>query len=105
MGEAVMLALVERGIGRQDAHELVRRASMTAYEKDMPLQQVLDGNHLVRSRFDDTAWDRLFDPRTYLGRAGEVVDLVTAAAEEALRSPPVFADQVWPPRPKAAEAP
>ena len=32
MGEAVMIELAKRGVGRQEAHELVRAAAMKAHE-------------------------------------------------------------------------
>ncbi len=41
MSEAVMIALTKKGLSRQEAHEIVRRLSMIAYEKGKHLKNVL----------------------------------------------------------------
>src|SRR5574344_2152178 len=41
MAEPVMMKLTEKGMGRQDAHEVLRKASMAAVDKDRQLRDVL----------------------------------------------------------------
>ena len=41
MGEAVMIELAKRGVGRQEAHELVRTAAMRAHDTGQHFKQVL----------------------------------------------------------------
>jgi adenylosuccinate lyase len=48
MAEPVMMKLTEKGIGRQDAHEIVREASMAAIERGVNLIVTLMEKEAVR---------------------------------------------------------
>ena len=50
MAEAVMIALAGKGMGRQDAHRVVRDASLAAREKGLHLRDVLLKQSAVKSR-------------------------------------------------------
>ena len=70
MAEAVMLRLVEKGIGRQEAHELVRRASMTGKGFEESLLAEPD----IARRMSPDEVRAATDPANYTGMSGATVD-------------------------------
>lgn len=74
MAEAVMIHLTDKGISRQDAHELIREASMEARAEDRPLKEVLMENEKIMDLTTEEELDAVFDPEGYTGRAEEIVD-------------------------------
>ncbi len=76
MAESVMMALVERGLGRQDAHELIRAASMRSAQKGGgSLAGALMAEAEVARRLTREELDRALDPRAYTGSAERIVEL------------------------------
>src|SRR3989442_1010864 len=47
MAESVMIALAGKGMGRQEAHRLVREAAVTARKKDVHVKEVLAADPAV----------------------------------------------------------
>jgi adenylosuccinate lyase len=76
MTEHLMIGLVKKGIGRQEAHELLRNASIESFEKNKPLRDVLLENKIIRSKFSEKEIDWYLDPKNYIGSAKELVDNV-----------------------------
>lgn len=74
LAERVMMALAERGMGRQQAHELLRKASIEAAKKGKGLKAVLEGNANVEKLLSRKELNALFDYSTYIGKAVEIVD-------------------------------
>lgn len=74
MAERVMIALTERGMGRQEAHELMRTAAQEAFASGRKLIDVLAGNKAVSSKFKKNELEALFDPHTYVGLAPKIVE-------------------------------
>jgi len=74
MAESVMIALAERGMDRQMAHELLRRASMDALERDVPLLDILSGDSDVTAAIPVRELEVLLDPSRYIGTAPRQVD-------------------------------
>ena len=79
LAEAVMVELTKRGMGRQDAHEAVREASMEAYRRKEDLAAVLVKDKEVRRIIAKKELDGLLDPEKYIGTAPEQVDRVVAS--------------------------
>ncbi|MCX6694346.1 MAG: adenylosuccinate lyase [Methanomicrobiales archaeon] len=69
MAEAVMISLTGRGMGRQEAHEVVRVASMDALARRVPLAEVLAGSYDVTRLLSPEEIGSLLDPERYLGTA------------------------------------
>jgi|Deesub1362A_J573_1020465.scaffolds.fasta_scaffold00350_3 adenylosuccinate lyase len=73
MAEAVMIALVEKGLGRQDAHEMLREISMEAYKKGESLEEALKKDSRITQLLSDEEISKLVDPHNYIGTAIEQV--------------------------------
>ncbi len=76
MSEAVMIALANRGFGRQKAHEIVRSASMKAFERNMPFKQALMEDEEISKRLTPAEMDEITSPGRYIGTAVEQVEEV-----------------------------
>lgn len=74
MAEAVMIRLVKRGVGRQEAHELMRRCSIEAEREEKHLKDVLLSNEAVLKHLSPVEIEELMDPSSYVGTAEEQVD-------------------------------
>jgi adenylosuccinate lyase len=81
MAEAVMISLVEKGMGRQVAHEVVRRASMGADERDVHLLETLKDDEEVTLLISEKELEKVMNPENYIGKAPEIVDRAVAKAE------------------------
>jgi adenylosuccinate lyase len=84
MAEPVMMALTGKGIGRQDAHEIVRSTSMKAEEKGWDLEKALWQNPEVKKHFTKDELAEIMDPANYLGFAPQMTDDVVAKARKLL---------------------
>ncbi|WP_094228618.1 adenylosuccinate lyase [Methanolobus psychrotolerans] len=78
MGEAVMIELAKRGVGRQEAHELVRSSAMEAHETGKHFKEVLLANPNVANYLSEEDITNLVDPDKYIGTAVEQVEAVVA---------------------------
>jgi len=76
MSEAVMIALANRGFGRQKAHEMIRAASMRAFEQNMPFKQALMEDKEISAKLTPSEIDEITDPEKYIGTAVEQVEEV-----------------------------
>ena len=76
MAESIMISLVERGMGRQVAHELVRKCAMESYSSNRTFKDILTDNAQVREFLTrGEIWDAL-NPKKYIGTAVEQVENV-----------------------------
>lgn len=76
MSEAVMIALANKGFGRQKAHEIVRDASMKAFEHNRPFKETLMENEEIARRLMPAEVDEITDPEKYIGTAVQQVEEV-----------------------------
>lgn len=76
MAEAVMTKLVEKGMGRGDAHELLRTCSMKAVSEDEHLLTVILENPKVMKLLKKKELEDTMNPRNYLGVSDKIVDHV-----------------------------
>jgi adenylosuccinate lyase len=81
MAEPVIIFLVGKGLGRQDAHEIVRRASMAAEDQGKTFKEILLKNKEIKFRVTTTELDKVMDPANYVGVAPQIVDSVVAKAK------------------------
>jgi 3-carboxy-cis,cis-muconate cycloisomerase len=86
LSEAIMLALGEF-VGRQEGHDIVYEAAMTAFETRRPLKELLMADGRVTAHLSADQIDALLRPEAYTGLAGIFVDrVVEAASATSLRS-------------------
>ena len=76
MSEAVMIALVEKGMSRQEAHELLRVLTIKSESEKQPFMNTLIGDKTVREKLAKNEITRALNPHNYLGTALKQVDLV-----------------------------
>ncbi|MCL7410439.1 MAG: adenylosuccinate lyase [Methanosarcinaceae archaeon] len=82
MGEAVMMELAMRGVGRQEAHEIVRSSAMLAHESGQHFKDVLLANKEVAEYLSEEDIVNLVDPDKYIGTAVEQVEVVVAKLQK-----------------------
>jgi adenylosuccinate lyase len=84
MAEPVMMKLTEKGMGRQDAHEIVRKSSMKALDEDRQLLDILLEEESLKGVLTPEEIKKVMDPAGYTGGSAEITDRMVAAAEKAL---------------------
>ena len=82
MAEKVMLSLVDSGMPRDEAHEVLRGCSMEALKSGAHLKDVCSENEEINSVFDGEELDYLFSPESHLGVSGEIVDNAVSIARK-----------------------
>lgn len=81
--QAVLLALVDTGMTRQDAYEIVHRNAMAAFNKKISLRSLLESDPEVSSKLDNKTLDEAFSPNRHLKHIGEAykrLDIETGEA-------------------------
>ena len=84
MAEKVMLALVDRGVARDEAHEMLREASMVALSSGDTLEAVCAKDSGISGIFNSAELSDLFRPEGHLGHSGRIVDEAVARARTML---------------------
>lgn len=82
LSEAVMMELARKGLGRQAAHELLRRASIRAFSEGRELLQVLQEMPEVTRLLTPEELVRLLKPENYIGKAPELVERAVEFARQ-----------------------
>ncbi len=72
--EKVMIELVDKGIGRQEGHEILRQAAIQARDEDRFMHDILSENDIIKNKFSKEELKELLDPHKYIGKAVEQVD-------------------------------
>ena len=79
MSESIMMQLVKKGMGRQEAHELIRNISLKSESENQPFLEALLENQKVTSRMTKEEVEEALQPHNYLGTAIEQVDKILAS--------------------------
>jgi adenylosuccinate lyase len=77
MGEAVMIELTKKGVGRQEAHEIVRQCAMSARETGRHMKDTLIKNDTVSKYLTENDIIQIMNPDNYIGTAVEQVDYLS----------------------------
>jgi len=75
MAESIMIKLVEKGMGRQVAHEVVRECAMESYE-GRGFKEILVENKEIRKYLGEEEIEDALNPKNYIGTAVEQVEKV-----------------------------
>ena len=84
MAEPLMMKLTEKGIGRQDAHEIIRSSSMIAEDEKRHLRDVLLEREDLKGVLTKEEIIATMDAANYVGGSREIVDKMVEAAENIL---------------------
>ena len=76
LSEKIMVNLVDKGIGRQEGHEILRNAVIKSKNENRSLKEILLENPKIMEIFTNTEIDELLNPHNYLGNAFEQVENV-----------------------------
>ena len=74
MGEAVMMALAGKELGRQEAHKLVREAAQAARTKGIHLREALLAEPRISKLLSKAEIDAALNPEAYLGQSVAIVE-------------------------------
>ncbi|MCE8422966.1 MAG: adenylosuccinate lyase, partial [Candidatus Methanoperedens sp.] len=74
MGEAIMMELSKKGVGRQEAHEIVRQCAMSARESGDHMKDSLIKNKIISKYMTEKELISIMDPDNYIGTAVEQVE-------------------------------
>ncbi|HDD59326.1 MAG: adenylosuccinate lyase [Thermoplasmata archaeon] len=84
MAEALMIELVKKGYGRQEAHEVVRRIAMRAQERDQHMLDAALKDGVVGKLFGREELAEILDPLHYIGDSARRCDEVIGLVEKSL---------------------
>ncbi len=73
MSERIMLELVSMGMGRQEAHELIRKCSMKAIKEKKTFEEAIMENKEIMRLLKKEKIKELLNPVTYLGETREII--------------------------------
>lgn len=85
MAEKVMIELVDHGVPRDEAHEVLREASFTALANGEELIDVCSRTPAISAAFSADELEAMFDPMNHVGVSGEIVDECVLLAREAIQ--------------------
>jgi adenylosuccinate lyase len=74
LAEKVMIELVKKGFGRQEAHELLRKTAIKAREEDKHMKDLIMEYEKINDLFTQEEINNLFNPEKYIGKAIEQVE-------------------------------
>lgn len=72
--EKVMVQLVDKGIGRQEGHELLRQSAILARKENRYMRDILFEHNEIKNLFSKEELTKLFDPHEYIGKAVDQVE-------------------------------
>jgi len=75
LSESVMIALVKKGMSRQEAHELLRQLAIKSVSEKITFKEALLKNEVVSKMLTEKEIDEALDPRKYLGTTIEQIEL------------------------------
>jgi adenylosuccinate lyase len=81
MAESLMTILIGKGMGRGEAHELMRKTSLKAVEKNKSLKEVFQEENMRLKLLSKNELDDALKPENYLGVAEQIVDRVVKKLE------------------------
>lgn len=83
MSESIMLALAKKGMGRQDAHSLIRDLALESELKEQLFREALESNIKIRKFLSKEEIEAALAPEKYLGTAlAQVKNMVEKTEKE-----------------------
>jgi len=82
LSEKIMVELVKKGIGRQEAHELLRSAVIKARKNDKSIREIFKDDSKIKSKFSEEELDEMLNPEKYIGTAVQQVENLAKIIKE-----------------------
>ncbi|MBM3292355.1 adenylosuccinate lyase [Candidatus Bathyarchaeota archaeon] len=76
--ERIMIELTNKGIGRQEAHELMRRLALKSWKEKRPLKEIMQQDEEASKIITTQELEKWLNPNTYIGTSVEQVDNVVS---------------------------
>ena len=76
MAESLMTTLIGKGMGRGDAHELMRKTSLKAAEEEKTLKEIFIVENKKLKLLSEKEINYALNPENYLGVTNEIIDRV-----------------------------
>ncbi len=76
MDENIILKLVEKGMGRQDAHEIVRKYSIEAQTNNKDFKEIFLKDKNIKKIMNKDELEETVNPRNYLGEYKRIVERI-----------------------------
>jgi len=76
MSEAVMIALVKKGMNRQKAHEHLRILTLKSEAEKQPFKKILLQDKAIREKLNEREINKALDPHNYLGTAIKQIEII-----------------------------
>ena len=74
MAESLMTKLIENGLGRGEAHELMSKLSLKAIEKNKSLKDVFSEENKKLKIMSQAEVNKALDPKSYLGATPQIIE-------------------------------
>jgi len=81
MAESLMTKLISKDMGRGEAHELMRKTSLKAVQRDRTLKQVFLEENKKLKLLTQKEIDEALNPKNYLGASEQIIDRVVKKLE------------------------
>jgi len=76
MAESLMTKLISKGMGRGEAHELMRKVSLKAVKQNKSLKEVFIEENKSLKALNEKEIDNALKPENYLGATEEIIEKV-----------------------------
>lgn len=76
MAESLMTTLVQHGMGRGDAHELMRQTALKAAAENITLKEAFTRENKKKQLLSEKEIDDALNPENYLGATDEIIERV-----------------------------
>jgi len=86
LAERILLVLVERGMKRNVAYEIIKDIAIRCYEEDKDFIEELYKNDEIRNRISKEELKELVNPYKYIGKSKEIVENVLSEINEYLET-------------------
>ncbi|BDC36343.1 MAG: adenylosuccinate lyase [Candidatus Methanoliparum thermophilum] len=82
LSERIMIELAKRGVGRQEAHKIMRNIAMEVYSSGKEPINVIKNNETIKRYFKDEEIDRIMTQEDYIGMSVTIVENLVKRLEE-----------------------
>ncbi|MGC8673009.1 MAG: adenylosuccinate lyase [Thermoplasmata archaeon] len=76
MDENIILKLVEKGMGRQDAHEIVRKYAIEAQTNNKDFKDIFLKDKNIKKIMNEDELEKTVNPRNYLGEYKRIIERI-----------------------------